>query len=154
MKTRADVLKIAVQEIGIKESPAGSNRVKYNTAFYGREVSGSAYPWCMAFVWWVFQQAGFNLLKTASCTALTNAYKKAGQWVDYGLKPGDIVMFDFTGQKKITQHVGIVERVSNGLVYTIEGNTSLASQDNGGAVMRRIRNPKLITGACRPGYNM
>ena len=154
MKTRADVLKIAVQEIGIKESPAGSNRVKYNTAFYGREVSGSAYPWCMAFVWWVFKQAGFNLLKTASCTALSDAYKKSGQWVDYGLKPGDIVMFDFSGRKKITQHVGIVEKVSGGWVYTIEGNTSLTSNDNGGCVMRRVRNPKLITGACRPGYNM
>ena len=28
---------------------------KYNTAFYGREVSGRAYPWCMAFIWWVFR---------------------------------------------------------------------------------------------------
>jgi len=101
------VLKIAAAEVGTKESPAGSNRVKYNTVFYGREVSGAAYPWCMAFVYWVFKQAGFSLLKTASCTVLANAYKKAGQWVDCGLKPGDIVTFDFSGQKKITQHVGI-----------------------------------------------
>lgn len=36
----------------------------------------------------------------------------------------------------------------------IEGNASLTSDDNGGCVMRRRRNPKLITGACRPGYNM
>lgn len=149
MRTRADVLKIAAAEIGTTESPAGSNRVKYGEAF-----GKNGYAWCMMFVWWVFKQAGFNLLKTSSCTELANAYKQAGQWVSWGLKPGDIVMFDFSGQKKITQHVGIVEKVVNGWVYTIEGNTSRTSNDNGGAVMRRVRNPKLITGACRPGYNM
>lgn len=154
MRTREDVLRIAALEVGVKEVPAGSNKVKYNTAFYGRAVQGGAYPWCMAFVWWVFNQAGFSLYKTASCTALTNRYKAAGQWVTWGLKPGDIVMFDFSGRKKITQHVGIVEKIENGWVYTIEGNTSLTSNDNGGAVMRRKRNPKLITGACRPGYNL
>jgi len=46
-------------------------------------------------------------------------------------------MFDFSGQKKITQHVGIVVKIVDGWGYTIEGNTSLASNDNGGAVMRR-----------------
>lgn len=51
MKTCEDVLRIAVAEVSVKESPADSNKVKYNTAFYGREVSGSSYPWCMVFVW-------------------------------------------------------------------------------------------------------
>ena len=71
----------------------------------------------------------------------------------WGFKPGDIVMFDFSGRKKITQHVGIVEKIADGWVYTIEGNTGYGSQANGGCVMRRKRNPKLITGACRPWYN-
>ncbi len=31
--------------------------MKYNTAYYGREVSGK-YPWCAVFVWWVFREAG------------------------------------------------------------------------------------------------
>jgi murein L,D-transpeptidase YcbB/YkuD len=44
----------AKSQVGTKESPAGSNKVKYNTWYYGKEVSGSAYPWCMAFVSWVF----------------------------------------------------------------------------------------------------
>ena len=55
------VLSIARRELGTKESPANSNRVKYNAWYYGREVSGSAYPWCMAFVQWVFAQAGVKL---------------------------------------------------------------------------------------------
>lgn len=44
MPTGKDVLQVAISQIGIKEFPANSNRVKYNTWYYGKEVSGSAYP--------------------------------------------------------------------------------------------------------------
>ena len=56
MATAERVLEIARGELGTKEYPANSNKVKYNTWFYGREISGSAYPWCMVFVQWVFHQ--------------------------------------------------------------------------------------------------
>lgn len=154
MRTREDVLRIAASQIGVKESPPNSNRVKYNTWYYGREVSGAAYPWCMAFVQWCFDQAGFHLHKTAGCTVLANAYRNAGRWVTSGYKPGDIVMFDFSGMRKKTQHVGIVESVGNGFLMTIEGNTGTSNQDNGGAVLRRKRALRYVTGACRPGYNL
>lgn len=52
------ILELARSQLGVKEAPAGSNRVKYNTAYYGREVSGGAYPWCCAFIWWLFREAG------------------------------------------------------------------------------------------------
>lgn len=74
-KTRAAVLQIAEWQLGVVEMPTNSNKVKYNTAYYGREVSGGAYAWCMAFVWWVFREAGFGLCKAASCTAFVNRYK-------------------------------------------------------------------------------
>ena len=71
MMTVQKILDIARKELGVKESPANSNNVKYNTWFYGRAVSGSTYPWCMAFVQWVFAQAGAKLpYTTASCSAL------------------------------------------------------------------------------------
>ena len=57
MATANDILKIARKEIGVKEKPAGSNNVKYNTAYYGHKVSGSNYSWCCVFVWWVFKRA-------------------------------------------------------------------------------------------------
>ena len=148
-RTRDAVLQIAAWQIGVLESPAGSNRQKYGEA-YG--MNGQ--PWCMMFVWWVFHEAGFNLYKTASCTTMANRYKAAGQWVTAGYKPGDIVMFDFSGQRSKTEHVGIVERVNaDGSLVTIEGNTGTTNQANGGAVMRRTRKMSLVTGACRPGYN-
>lgn len=48
------ILKLAASQIGVKENPLGSNNVKYNTWYYGKSVSGSAYPWCQVFVCWVF----------------------------------------------------------------------------------------------------
>lgn len=48
------VVATALAEVGVKESPKNSNRVKYNTWFYGKEVRGASYPWCMVFVCWCF----------------------------------------------------------------------------------------------------
>ena len=154
-RTREAVLAIAAWQVGVLESPAGSNKVKYNTAFYSREVSGNAYPWCMAFIWWVFREAGFNLYKTASCSAFVRRYKafSPGQIITSGFKPGDIVFFDFSGGRKKTEHVGLVVSVSGGTVTTIEGNTGTGNDANGGAVMRRTRKAGLITCGVRPGYN-
>ena len=148
-KTKEAVLQIAEWQVGVLESPAGSNRV-----IYAEEYGLNGYPWCQMFVWWVFHEAGFNLKKTASCTELTNSYKKAGQWVTKDFKPGDIAMFDFSGRKKITQHSGIIVEVHADHIVTIEGNTGIGNDANGGAVMRRERKLNLVTGACRPGYNM
>lgn len=150
------VLYAAASQVGITESPAGSNKVKYNTAYYGRKVFGSAYPWCVTFVWWVFRQAGFSLYKTASCTALVERYREAspGQIVQGNYRPGDLVFFDFSGRRAKTEHVGVVESVAaDGTLTTIEGNTGSGSNANGGAVMRRKRKPGLVTCGIRPGYS-
>ena len=154
-KTVRAVLFAAASQAGVTESPAGSNRVKYNTAYYGREVSGSAYPWCVTFVWWVFREAGFSLFKSASCSAFVGQYKakSPGQIVRANYRPGDIVFFDFTGKRAKTEHVGIVESVAaDGTLTTIEGNTGTTNDANGGAVMRRTRKQGLVTCGVRPGY--
>ena len=148
MTVPEQVLSLARGEIGVKESPAGSNQVKYNTWYYGREVSGAAYPWCMAFVQWVFDQAGEGLpCKTASCSALLNWYKKhQPTCVVETPRPGDIVIYNFG-------HTGVVEAAGSGTVTAIEGNTSpgaAGSQDNGGMVCRRTRKNMLVTAYLRP----
>lgn len=151
MTTAEKILDIARQELGTKESPANSNRVKYNAWYYGREVSGAAYPWCMAFVQWVFAQAGVPLpVKTASCGTLRSAARKAGQWVIKDYRPGDVVIYDFPGGAA-TDHCGIIETVTLTGIVAIEGNTSQAgSQSNGGQVCRKTRPYSLIVGAVRP----
>ena len=150
--TETELLRIATAEIGTKENPAGSNKVKYNTWYYGREVSGKAYPWCMVFVQWVFDRAGIAVpIKTASCGALLNAAKSNGRAVKGGYRLGDVVIYDFDGNGS-TDHCGIVEAVNGKLITAIEGNTGSGNNADGGQVQRRTRNVSEIVGAWRPVY--
>ena len=153
MATVSELLEIARRQIGVKECPPNSNNVRYNTWYYGREVSGAAYPWCMVFVQWVFDQAGVKLpVRTASCGALMRAAQSAGCWVTGDYRPGDVVIYDFPGGAA-TDHCGIVESVDGSRVSAIEGNTSAASDADGGAVERRARKFAQIVGAVRPSYD-
>lgn len=153
MATVSELLDIARKQIGVKESPPNSNNVRYNTWYYGREVSGRAYPWCMVFVQWVFDQAGVKLpIRTASCGALMRSAQSAGQWVTGDYRPGDVVIYDFPGGAK-TDHCGIVESVDGTYISAIEGNTSSTSDADGGAVERRARKFSQIVGAVRPTYD-
>jgi hypothetical protein len=52
------LLEVARAELGTGEYPKGSNDVKYNTAFYGKRVSGGQYNWCAVFAGWCFWKAG------------------------------------------------------------------------------------------------
>ena len=155
MATANELLEIARKQLGICESPPSSNNVRYNTWYYGREVMGSAYPWCMVFVQWVFAQAGVKLpVRTASCGALMNAAKAAGCWVTTDFRPGDVVIYDFPGGAA-TDHCGIVEtELPDYGVQAVEGNTSQSgSQSNGGMVCRKNRPGKYIVGAVRPVFD-
>lgn len=148
------LLTLARSELGVSEQPPGSNRVKYNTAYYGREVSGPGYPWCCTFVWWLFRQAGapglfFGGAKTAYCPTLLTYHKNQAVHGDY--QPGDVIFFNFSG-KASAAHVGICEKWDGKNITTIDGNTGTGNEANGGAVMRRTRNKKYIVGAYRPAY--
>lgn len=154
--TAAKILAIAKAELGTTEQPADSNRVKYNTDYYGREVSGPSYPWCCVFVWWVFQRSGAASLfyggeKTAYCPYLLSFHKGKGQSVHGNYQPGDIIFFNFSGGKGAS-HVGICEAFDGTTITTIDGNTGTDNEANGGAVMRRKRNKRYIIGAYRPFY--
>lgn len=149
--TAEKLLSFARNEIGVKESPKGSNKVKYNT-----EYGGSPKPWCCVFVWWLFRQAGaselfFNGSKTAYAPALLTYHKKMGQAVSRDYQPGDIIFFDFNGNGT-ADHVGLCESWDGKNITTIDGNTGVGNEFNGGAVMRRTRNRKYICGAYRPDY--
>ena len=154
MRTVKDLLTIARKELGNTESPAGSNKTKY-----GRWFGLDGNPWCMMFVMWCFDQAGVVLpARTASCGELMRAAQDsaaAGCWVTANFQPGDVVIYDFSGQRKTTQHCGIVESILPDYgVQAIEGNTSASgSQDNGGMVCRKTRAQKYIIGAVRPEFD-
>lgn len=148
-KTLARLLDVATSQLGYTEQPAKSNRTKY-----GEAIGLNGQPWCLSFVWWCFDRAGFALYRTGSCSALVERYRKyaPAQIVTSGFRRGDIVFFDWSGDRRITEHVGIVTAAQPGSVRTIEGNTSVGNDSNGGAVMERTRAIGLITCAIRPKY--
>lgn len=154
----ARLLDLARSQLGQREEPMGTGNVKYNTAYYGREVHGSWYAWCCVFQWWLFHRAGLGELfygggKTASCTQLYQYYKKKGQTVDKAaLRPGDLVFFVFDGGKSgCMNHVGLCEKVEPGYVTTIDGNTG-DREASGGTVARKRRSLRYVGGAARPSY--
>ena len=152
-----DAINIAQQEIGVKESPPNSNNVKYNTWYYGREVHDgdkgpkAKYPWCAAFISWLFKNEQSLCPKSASCENLLNWFEQRGQIVQAPL-PGDLVFFKYKTNNRKTNHIGIVKQVTSLNVVTIEGNTSVTSDDNGGCVMERVRRSNIV-GYARPKYS-
>lgn len=157
--TASEVMQKASAYIGTKESPANSNNVSFNTHYYGKVVSGSDYPWCCVFVWDIFRMAGASDLfysgqKTAYCPTYESWALSSGLEVskDAG-EYGDVATMDFG--KGRANHIGfILARLSDGTYQTIEGNTSVSSDDNGGAVMVRIRSKSVIRHIFRPRYTM
>ena len=87
------VIEIAKKYVGVTEYPPNSNNVVFNTRFYGREVSGANYPWCCAFIWYIHNEAGVDIKKTASCAELGAWFKNNGKFKTSAPKVGDIVFF-------------------------------------------------------------
>lgn len=93
---------------------------------------GSRVEWCACFVSWCADQCGYIdtgvIPKYAGCDNGMDWFKERGQWADNSVEPspGMIIFFDwaYNGQDGTADHTGIVERVENGIVYTVEGNTS------------------------------
>lgn len=151
----SEIVNKARSYVGVVEKP--NNDVIFNTIYYGHAVNGSAYPWCCTFVWYVFRQVGASQLfydgnKTAYCPTLMSWFQSKNKLF---IMPevGDVVFYNFSGQK-IATHVGIVSEVLSGhRIKAIEGNTSSKSQTNGGQVEEKIRDLKYCVGFGRPAYD-
>ena len=84
--------------------------------------------WCAIFVSWCADQCGYLdagvLPKMEGVRPYVDWFIERGQWQgrDYEPSPGDIIFFDWESDG-LADHVGIVEKIENGLVYTVEGNS-------------------------------
>lgn len=134
------VLETAYKEIGTQEEPKDSNITKYGTWF---GLNGVA--WCGIFVSWCYDKAGFNLGNLgfkkgfAGCQSAFSYFTKSGEIV-MKPQPGDIVLFDWNGDKRY-DHTGIFvkDNLDNKTFTSIEGNTAIGNDSNGGTVMERRR---------------
>ena len=99
----------------------------------------SRVEWCACFVSWCADQCGYIesglVPKFAGCVDGANWFKSNGKWQNrtYEPKAGDIIFFDWEGDGT-TDHVGIVEKCENGIVYTVEGNSGDACKQRQYAV--------------------
>ena len=160
-ETAKSVMDKAISTLGIKESPPYSNNVIFNTDYYGHEVYGSDWPWCAVWVWDIFRMAGASKLfyngdKTAGCCQILRWGRNNGLEINKNDgRYGDIILFDWdnTGYND-ADHVGlIIGKNSDGSYTTIEGNTSVGNDSDGGEVMERIRYKSTIRAIIRPKYS-
>lgn len=147
----------ALGEVGVTESPPGSNRVKYWEVL--PSYQGGA--WCGAFVWdallhgdadlswttvkrFVYTPAGLADAKTAGVLTSRSQRPQRGDigWMNFDSDPGP-------------EHVVLIVGTSGWprTVQTVEGNTSVSgSQSNGGQVLRRTRSVSSFLGFATMTY--
>lgn len=125
----SDIVSVALSQVG---NVGGYPYWKW----YGFETR---VEWCACFVSWCANECGYIssgiIPKFAGCTSGGMAwFKEHGQWQerDYVPNPGDIIFFDWVsnGLAGDADHVGIVEKVENGRIYTIEGNSDDSVRQN------------------------
>ena len=133
----------ALRHVGVRESPPGSNRT-----MFGRWFGVDGVPWCAIFVSYCFdvgagvvlcrgwQGAGTAARGVAYVPTLAAWLRATGRRVETP-QPGDLAIFDWDGG--LPDHVGIVVRANGTTLVTVEGNTAVGNDSDGGEVMRRER---------------
>lgn len=166
------ILEIANAEVGYLEKASKeqlgekiANVGEKNYTKYAEEMDAlnvyngkkNGYPWCNIFIDWCFYKGlGIDRARelligfSAGCTQDYNWFKSKNQIVTEP-QIGDLVFFGKTS------HIGIIEKVENGKIYTIEGNTSNKAEliINGGQVAKKSYdiNSENIHSFARPKYN-
>ena len=155
-----NVLSIAQSYLGVEMGSAEHKKIvdAYNSVNpkpVGYTVKYSD-DWCDVFVTTVFQQAGLSSLIGRECGVQRHIgiMQQKGIWQGKVLpKAGDVITFDWDGGG-FADHIGIVESVKDGIVTTIEGNSSPYTSSGNTKVNRKTYNwnASYIKGYARPNY--
>ena len=142
--TAYKMIETAEAEVGYLEKKSNAyldekitNHGSNNYNKYGRDLYkwigspyGNGVAWCDMFADWPYVKTfGTTRAKkmlqgwSAYCPSSANLYKSAGKWVQTP-RPGDQVFFKNTNR---ISHAGIVYKVTDTEVFTIEGNTTSPS---------------------------
>ena len=143
---RDRVLRAAANLVGVRSGSAAHHQLvkdynSINPLPVGYAVKNSD-DWCDVFVTTVFQREGLSHLIGRECGVERHIqiFKRLGIWNEDGAstpKAGDIITFNWDQDSQqnngFADHIGIVERVENGLIHTIEGNSGVV-----GTVKRNV----------------
>ena len=179
MSEKSKVIDIALNEVGYVEKASNSNLDSKtgnagsgNYTKYARDLDKinfyngpkNGYAWCDVFVDWCFYKAvgekrALELLcqpkksTGAGCVFSKGFYKAKGQYYS-SPKAGDQIFFTDGNDP---YHTGLVYKVDNSRVYTVEGNTSDVNyvDGNGGKVCKKSYplGASYIDGYGRPKYD-
>lgn len=146
------------------DNPTSNTGGKYNK--YARDIDKTdimngpkqGYDWCACFViWCLYTTFGIDTFRAmtgiparsaaAGVKYLAQYFKNIGQFFTTP-QPGDLICYK-NGQ--YWQHVGIVEKVENGYIYTIEGNAGTPSGVH--RFINRLTNIS-VWGYCRPKWEV
>ena len=134
---RDRVLAAAAAMVGVKGGSAEHHRLvnDYNSVRplpVGYAVKNSD-DWCDIFTTVIFQREGLSDLIGRECGVERHIhiFKRLGIWNEDGNstpKAGDIITFNWDKDTQQNDgwadHIGIVEKVENGIIHTIEGNSN------------------------------
>ena len=114
--------------VAVAQSQIGQTGGQPYWSWYG---FGSRVEWCAIFASWCADQCGYIdagiVPKFAGCGVGVQWFQNRGQWLPGSAtpEPGMLIFFQWYGSdSSIADHVGIVESVADGRVYTIEGNSN------------------------------
>jgi hypothetical protein len=151
------IISLAKEEIGVEEvngTNCGPRVNEYKSATW--LDSTKSWPWCAAFICWLFRESmkdgkyTFERPQTAGAYDFENWCKNQDASVvlkkphNNDIKSGDIVIFNFS-------HIGLAvgSPDSDGYVKTIEGNTDGTGSREGGAVLEKRRKTSTIRSRIR-----
>ncbi len=147
-----EVISTASSQVGVMESPLGSNRgpqVDLYLRSVGLNPASGSFSWCAAFVYFCFQEAASKLgvanpaIKDAG---VLDCWNKAGTAGVHRIaaseaihtpglvKPGLLFLLKLGSGNG---HMGLVEKVEGERLTTIEGNTNTNGSREGIGVFRR-----------------
>jgi len=147
-------LRIAQDEVGVKEDPPGSNRgprVDEYLRATGLDPARSSYPWCAAFVTWVCLEVERRLgaLAFRGSASVATLLERNPELALPAPEPGCVFIHLRDDGKG---HTGFVTRVNDDWsLATLEGNTDASGSRTGGQVMHQHRAAGYATAFLRVG---
>lgn len=134
---RTRVTQTAIKEVGVREETGKNDgpRVEEYLRLVGLKKPE---PYCAAFVSWVYAKAGYEKPRSGWSPDLFPSSRLARSAL-----PGDVLGIYFSAMKRIA-HVGIVIKQSGDYVTSVEGNTNVAGNREGGGVYLKVRHIKTI----------
>lgn len=112
------IVDVARGEVGVQEVPLGSNSgptvVQYQRSTV---LDGTGWPWCAAFVEWVWEVSGLTDHPANPSTYWMCRIAEARGELSDTPKVGGAIIWCGT-------HTGIVVGIGQGVVFTVEGNAS------------------------------